>query len=523
MEAEARFAALEERVSLLSSLEERVTSLEASRQANRLGKGKSQSSITSSRIEKRLARAHGLAARSQGEIRCVLTTIGVLLICTMMIVAIIYYVMGPDASNRPSLAAALVPFAPAFFLLLLAMPSQRVRLVARIWLSVNAIVCVALSYNLYNRIKGMNSCLADGYSSHLACRAFVPYTVSLVVMSVVAAGLVVPSTRRSTPERVAIHKIWWSARWTCLVVGIILAVFNPLVWEMLPRNEGVLYLVSAASAILCGLWASETRRGRAMKRIANLFAGPEARAASAIASMIGGGSKKQDEQLDYAREHFCALPFDVLTSEDLATNDDTGLPSRTVKTPLGRCDAFMSHSWHDPHTDKWRALCSWAEAFKATNGHSPTLWLDKACLDQRQIEQQVALLPVYVCGCKEFLALIGPTYTSRLWCVTECFAFLAIKGIDSANARPLTRCCYAGGGGTTLEGFRVLKAQCSNVHQRQLLMGIIERSYPDLSEFNEAIKRLLDADDDDDELRPLAERTIALTEDGETVTGDARV
>ena len=261
-----------------------------------------------------------------------------------------------------------------------------------------------------------------------------------------------------------------------------------------------------------------------MKRIANLFAGPEARAASAIASMIGGGSKKQDEQLDYAREHFCAVPFDVLTSDDLATNDDTGLPSRTVKTPLGRCDAFMSST-----AGTTRTLTSGAPY---AHGRRPSrrpmatrqrCGSTRLCLDQRQIEQQVALLPVYVCGCKEFLALIGPTYTSRLWCVMECFAFLAIKGIDSANARPLTRCCYAGGGGTTLEDFRVLKAQCSNVHQRQLLMGIIERSYPDLSEFNEAIKRLLDADDDDDELRPLAERTIALTEDGETVTGDARV
>ena len=25
--------------------------------------------------------------------------------------------------------------------------------------------------------------------------------------------------------------------------------------------------------------------------------------------------------------------------------------------------------------------------------------------------------------CKEFLALIGPTYASRLWCVMECFAY----------------------------------------------------------------------------------------------------
>ena len=187
---------------------------------------------------------------------------------------------------------------------------------------------------------------------------------------------------------------------------------------------------------------------------------------------------------------------------------------------------FFSHSWRDEDTApgaKFYQLMAWAADFYEKELKKPCLWLDKACIAQDDIDSELACLPVFLAGCRVLFICAGPTYTGRLWCVMECFAFLAIKGIDSANARPLTRCCYAGGGGTALEGFRLLKAQCSNVHQRQLLMGIIERSYPDLSEFNEAIKRLLDADDDDDELRPLAERTIALTEDGETVTGDARV
>ena len=74
----------------------------------------------------------------------------------------------------------------------------------------------------------------------------------------------------------------------------------------------------------------------------------------------------------------------------------------------------MSHSWHDDPNVKWEVLSEWAAKFQEKNGESPTLWLDKACIDQSQIAKQVPLLPVCVSGCKEFLALIGPTYPLRL-------------------------------------------------------------------------------------------------------------
>ena len=48
---------------------------------------------------------------------------------------------------------------------------------------------------------------------------------------------------------------------------------------------------------------------------------------------------------------------------------------------------------------------------------------DKACIDQSNIEQSLACLPVFLAGCQMLLVVAGPTYCSRLWCVMELFTF----------------------------------------------------------------------------------------------------
>lgn len=49
-------------------------------------------------------------------------------------------------------------------------------------------------------------------------------------------------------------------------------------------------------------------------------------------------------------------------------NGDAGLNALTEAVPLGKCDAFISHSWHDPTPQKWAALRSWAEDFESVAG-----------------------------------------------------------------------------------------------------------------------------------------------------------
>ena len=54
---------------------------------------------------------------------------------------------------------------------------------------------------------------------------------------------------------------------------------------------------------------------------------------------------------------------------------------------------------------------------------SPRTPQDKACIDQNNIQQSLACLPVFLAGCQTLLVVAGPTYCSRLWCVMELFTF----------------------------------------------------------------------------------------------------
>ena len=128
-----------------------------------------------------------------------------------------------------------------------------------------------------------------------------------------------------------------------------------------------------------------------------------------IAALLGGG--RATGVLSKGAQTFCAIAFDALCPEDLASNDaveakrraregeGTRTPSadapppcidpqqvsttmvrpplaaRTVLIPLGGCDAFFSHSWHDAPAPKWRALHEWARLFAAARARPPLLWL----------------------------------------------------------------------------------------------------------------------------------------------------
>ena len=61
--------------------------------------------------------------------------------------------------------------------------------------------------------------------------------------------------------------------------------------------------------------------------------------------------------------------------------------------------------------------------FGYMNSLSHALTQDKACIDQNNIEQSLACLPVFLAGCQTLLVVAGPTYCSRLWCVMELFTF----------------------------------------------------------------------------------------------------
>merc|ERR1712232_60823 len=115
---------------------------------------------------------------------------------------------------------------------------------------------------------------------------------------------------------------------------------------------------------------------------------------------------------------------------EMATNvPDPTLSRLRMKATLGNVDAFLSHSWHDDAVLKWKRLQEWREEFKSRKqGREPRLWIDKYCIDQNNIDESLACLPIYLSACKKLLILCGKTYLQRLWCVIEIAVFTEMGG-----------------------------------------------------------------------------------------------
>ncbi|CAK9098860.1 Uncharacterized protein SCF082_LOCUS46320 [Durusdinium trenchii] len=103
--------------------------------------------------------------------------------------------------------------------------------------------------------------------------------------------------------------------------------------------------------------------------------------------------------------------------------------------PLGRTeviDFFVSHSWSDSPERKWKALQIVVQRFYEQKGRYPTMWVDKFCIDQRDLADGLRVLPVNVMSCRKMLCLCGKTYPTRLWCAWELCVLLSFMSMDMA-------------------------------------------------------------------------------------------
>lgn len=208
---------------------------------------------------------------------------------------------------------------------------------------------------------------------------------------------------------------------------------------------------------------------------------------------------------------------------------------RTQPAKLGTVDAFISHSWQDDGNAKHAQLQVWAQKLRAANGgQEPLVWLDKACIDQDNVDANLASLPVFLAGCRSLVVLAGqtcegqhlnlylcgsPIYRStdqvrphlcadceRLWCVVELFTFLRMGG------SPENIVVYRLGGSDKLREalakFNGLKAKCYFPRDREKLLAVVEAGYGDMQPFNKQVRHILDKNseggqatfqDDDDE------------------------
>jgi len=306
-------------------------------------------------------------------------------------------------------------------------------------------------------------------------------------------------------------------------------VFDPLFWV-------------PVAVWSCTVLAFLPRRLRSSYRavLFNAVSGHEARAAALISSLVSNQS--EEAVLRMARRSFRVLPLSELREDDLRAGRERGEESRlrglTGRAGLGDVDAFISHSWSDDAAAKYRALTRWGEAFEREHGRKPYVWLDKACLDQHDVKQNLACLPVYLAGCRTLVVAAGSSWPTRLWCVMELFTFLHMGGgpdritvleIDDGDgtaaapdgARPphrfprlstqlspqlsprlaalgsrlshrlSGRSPRSGTQRLPVETFDVSKASCFVPEDRQVLLGAIETGFGALSTFNHSVRILL--------------------------------
>ena len=114
----------------------------------------------------------------------------------------------------------------------------------------------------------------------------------------------------------------------------------------------------------------------------------------------------------------------------------------------------------------------------------------QGCIDQSNIAEALALLPIFLSGCQRLLVVAGRTYTERLWCIMEIFIFLEMGGkISNVDIKPIH--------GTAAElaqlfaSFDVQEAKCFLLEDRSRLLAVIEAAYGSFDLFNEHVRSLM--------------------------------
>lgn len=168
----------------------------------------------------------------------------------------------------------------------------------------------------------------------------------------------------------------------------------------------------------------------------------------------------------------------------------------SVPVKIGMVDAFISHSWHDDADEKWRLLQEWRSAFKQRYCREPMIWIDRCCIDQTaaHFKDMLNYLPIYLAGCKTLLALIGPTYPRRLWCVIELYVFHELRSPDSridvlSFSRALSHRA-APEPPQACRAFDVRNATCTYGHDTSRLMRVINL-HCHMESFNAWVRVLL--------------------------------
>jgi hypothetical protein len=305
------------------------------------------------------------------------------------------------------------------------------------------------------------------------------------------------SKRRAMPPRAALRRVWIVMRVFYFIIGPAAMLLGGMNFIGYFIREGTFCAFCTQmfsfglTWVLAASFTYPRNRGRIHRWLINLGSrGDQQQEAACIAALINGSDA--NNVLSEGSKRFRALPLSSIDSDDLSHNKDTSMYVRTNEAKLGEVEAFISHSWHDAGAAKFAQLQHWGNKIRSANGREPSVWLDKACIDQDDIAANLASLPVFLSGCRSLVVLAGETYTTRLWCALELFTFLRMGGLASDVT------VYRVGGEkvtVALKKFDALKAKCFFPRERERLLAVVEAGYGDVRPFNNQVRKILDGDD----------------------------
>ena len=123
--------------------------------------------------------------------------------------------------------------------------------------------------------------------------------------------------------------------------------------------------------------------------------------------------------------------------------------------------------------------------FEAVHGREPTVWIDKFCIDQLNIDESLLYLPVFASASRSVLVAVGSSYFSRLWCVWEMFVLShCTDNFSNVVFWPLSGCDTS-----QLGGFSAKDVGCFKAEDKGKILSVIDSLNGGISQFEQVVRQ----------------------------------
>ena len=371
---------------------------------------------------------------------------------------------------------------------------------------------------------GAGSEANDNYNLTYPTLGFALLAVSLIGHALLLVPSSFPGSSLLTP-REQLRRLWLFVRSSTLFAGIyfLLVFLTPvyrggaIIFTGRLDDMNLQYLLVCIFYLLAATITTPAVRGHTFRWVGSFnSSGSKEQEAAVVAALISSNSLSAADAYVVARQLFRGLPLTKLLSEGLSTilpagadrhgmRADGALLQLTEPAALGDVEAFVSYTWKDNRDAQLACLGRWIEEVGATDaqGQPRKIWIDRACMDNKDVKLNLMCLPIFLAGCKKLLVLAGPAYASRLWCAMELYTFVRV---GSKRADIDVRLCSQeegpeGGHGTReliqreLALFDAEKARCFFDADRQRLLAVIESTFGTAAPFNRIVRSLVQSQD----------------------------